>query len=53
MEVLKSVLKAVIAAVFTEKFIKEVIVYLLEKLVKHTKTQIDDEILVKLKDALK
>ena len=53
MEVLKSIGKAVLSALLTEKFIKEIIVYLLEKLAKKTSNNVDDEIVAKIKEALK
>lgn len=40
------------SALLTEKFIKEVIVFLLEKLAKKTTNSVDDTLVEKLKEAL-
>jgi len=53
MEVLKQIGKGLLSALLTEKFIKEIVVYLLEKLVKSTKNELDDVIVAKIKTALK
>ncbi len=52
-EVLKSIGKALISSLLTEKFVKEIIIYLLEKLAKKSDNKIDDEIVAKIKEALK
>lgn len=52
MEIIKSIGKALLSALLTEKFIKEIIVYLLEKLAKKTSNDVDDEIVAKIKEAL-
>lgn len=52
MELLKFVLKILISAFMTEKFIKEMIVFSLEKLVTKTDNKVDDELVQKIKDAL-
>jgi len=51
-EVLKSIGKSLLSALLTEKFIKEVIVFLLEKLAKKTSNTVDDALVSKLKEAL-
>ena len=51
-EILKSIGKGLIAALLTEKFVKEIIIYLLEKLAKKSDNKIDDEIVVKIKEAM-
>ena len=51
-EILKSIGKGLIAALLTEKFVKEIIIYLLEKLAKKSDNKIDDEIVAKIKEAL-
>ena len=53
LEVLKQIGKALLSALLTEKFIKEIIIFLLEKLVKRTDNTLDDEIVAKVKEALK
>ena len=52
-EILKSIGKGLISALLTEKFVKEIIIYLLEKLAKKSDNKIDDEIVAKIKEALK
>ena len=52
MEILKSIGKSLLSAILTEAFIKEVIIFLLEKLSKKTDNQVDDELVKKLKEAL-
>ena len=52
MTILKEIGKALLAALLTEEFIKEVIIYLLEWLAKKSKTEVDDELVVKIKAAL-
>jgi len=51
-EILKSIGKGLIAGLLTEKFVKEIIIYLLEKLAKRSDNKVDDEIVVKIKEAL-
>ena len=51
-EILKSIGKGLIAGLLTEKFVKEIIIYLLEKLVKKSDNKIDDEIVAKIKEAM-
>ena len=52
LEILKSIGKSLLAALLTEGFIKEVIVFLLEKLAQKTDNSVDDELVSKLKEAL-
>ena len=52
-EILKQLGKALISALLTEKFIKEIVIFLLEKLAKKTTNDIDDVIVQKMKEALK
>ena len=51
-EVLKSIGKGLISALLTDKFVKEIIIYLLEKLAKKSDNKIDDEIVAKIKEAM-
>ena len=51
-EILKSIGKGLIAGLLTEKFVKEIIIYLLEKLAKKSDNKIDDEIVAKIKEAM-
>ena len=51
-EVLKSIGKALISSLLTEKFVKEIIIYLLEKLAKKSDNKVDDEIVAKIKEAM-
>ena len=51
-EILKSIGKGLISALLTEKFVKEIIIYLLEKLALKSDNKIDDEIVAKIKDAM-
>ena len=51
-EVLKSIGKELISSLLTEKFVKEIIIYLLEKLAKKSDNKIDDEIVAKIKEAV-
>lgn len=53
MELLKSIGKSILSALLTEKFIKEMVVYLLEKLAKKSSNTVDDVIVEKVKEALK
>ena len=51
-EILKSIGKGLIAGLLTEKFVKDIIIYLLEKLAKKSDNKIDDEIVAKIKEAM-
>ena len=51
-EILKSIGKGLISALLTEKFVKEIIIYLLEDLAKKSDNKIDDEIVAKIKEAM-
>ena len=51
-EIVKSIGKGLISALLTEKFVKEIIIYLLEKLALKSDNKIDDEIVAKIKDAM-
>ena len=51
-EVLKSIGKALLSSLLTEKFVKEISIYLLEKLAKKSDNKIDDEIVAKIKEAV-
>ena len=51
-EILKSIGKGLIAGLLTEKFVKEIIIYLLEKLAIRSDNKIDDEIVAKIKEAM-
>ena len=51
-EVLKSIGKGVLSALLTEKFVKEIIIYLLEKLALKSDNKVDDEIVAKIKEAM-
>ena len=51
-EVLKSIGKGLISALLTEKFVKEIIIYLLEKLALKSDNKVDDEIVAKIKAAM-
>ena len=51
-EILKSIGKGLISALLTEKFVKEIIIYLLEKLALKSDNKVDDEIVAKIKDAM-
>lgn len=53
LEIIKQIGKAVLSALLTEKFIKEVVVFLLEKLAQKTDNDVDDVIVQKVKEALK
>lgn len=50
--ILKTIGKSLISALLTEAFIKEIIVFLLEKLAKKTSNTIDDVLVGKLREAL-
>lgn len=52
LEALKSIGKALLSALLTEAFIKEIIIFLLEKLVEKTNNTLDNELLEKVKTAL-
>ena len=51
-EILKSIGKGLISALLTEKFVKEIIIYLLEKLALKSDNKVDDEIVAKIKEAM-
>ena len=51
-EILKSIGKGLIYALLTEKFVKEIIIYLLEKLALKSDNKVDDEIVAKIKEAM-
>ena len=51
-EMLKSMGKGLISALLTEKFVKEIIIYLLEKLALKSDNKVDDEIVAKIKEAM-
>ena len=51
-EILKAIGKGLISALLTEKFVKEIIIYLLEKLALKSDNKIDDEIVAKIKEAM-
>ena len=51
-EILKSIGKGLIAGLLTEKFVKEIIIYLLEKLALKSDNKVDDEIVAKIKEAM-
>ena len=51
-EILKSIGKGLISALLAEKFVKEIIIYLLEKLALKSDNKVDDEIVAKIKEAM-
>ena len=51
-ELVKSIGKSLLSAILTEAFIKEILVYLLEKLAKLSSNTIDDVLVQKVKEAL-
>jgi hypothetical protein len=51
-KILKAIGKGLISALLTEKFVKEIIIYLLEKLALKSDNKIDDEIVAKIKEAM-
>lgn len=51
LEVLKSIGKSLLSALLTEAFVKEIIVYFLEKLAKSTSNTVDDALVLKVKEA--
>lgn len=53
MQILKQIGQALLAAILTESFIKELVVFLLERLSAKTDNTIDDEIVAKIKKSLK
>lgn len=53
MEILKTVGKSLLSALMTEKFVKEMVVFLLEKLAEKSSNKVDDQIVAKVKEALK
>lgn len=52
MEMLKSIGKALLSALLTETFLKELIIFLLEKLAQRSSNDIDDKIVEMVKKAL-
>ena len=50
--ILKQIGQGLVSALLTEKFIKEIIVYLLEKVAKSSDNDVDDVIVEKIKEAL-
>jgi hypothetical protein len=52
MAVLKQIGMAILSALMTEAFVKEIIIFLLEKLVKLSDNTVDDELVAKVKEAL-
>jgi len=52
MEIAKSIGKSLLSALLTESFVKEVVVFLLEKLAKKTENTVDDALVAKVKSAL-
>lgn len=52
MEILKSIGKSLLSALLTEAFVKEIVVFLLEKLAKKTSNTVDDVLVEKVKEAL-
>lgn len=50
--ILKEVGKALLMALLTEEFMKEIIIFALEKLAKLSDTDVDDELVAKVKKAL-
>lgn len=52
MEIVKSIGKSLLSALLTEAFVKEIIVFLLEKLAKKTTNTVDDVLVEKVKEAL-
>lgn len=52
-EILKQIGKALLTALLTEQFVKEMVIYLLEKLAAKTSNDVDDVIVQKVKKALK
>ena len=50
--VLKEILKAVLVSLVTKQFIKEVVIYALRKLVKHTDNNVDNELVDMVEKAL-
>jgi hypothetical protein len=52
MEFLKAVLKAVLTAFLTESFLKEIIVYGLEKLAASTDNKVDDEVIAMVRRSM-
>lgn len=51
-ELLKSIGKSLLSAVLTEAFIKEILIFLLEKLAKLSSNTVDDTLVQKVKEAL-
>ena len=53
MMILKSIGKSLLSALLTEAFIKEIIIFLLEKLAKKSDNTVDDKLVAMIKKALK
>ena len=53
MKILKEIAKALLSALLTEKFIKEVVIFLLSKLAEKTDNKIDDVLVKKVAEALR
>lgn len=52
LDMIKSIAKSLLAALMTEAFVKEMVIFLLEKLAKMTDNTIDDQLVAKVKEAL-
>lgn len=52
LSILKQVAKSIITALLTEAFIKEMVIFLLEKLAQRSDNKVDDEIVARIKNAL-
>lgn len=52
MIILKEIGKALLMALLTESFVKEIVVFALEKLAKLSSNTVDDELVAKVKKAL-
>lgn len=52
MEIVKIIVKVLVTSFLTENFIKEMIIFLVEKIAKKTDNTIDDELVEKIKNAL-
>lgn len=53
LSIVKQIGKALLSSLLTEKFLKEIVIFFLEKLVQKTDNDIDDEIVKRVKEALK
>lgn len=52
LKVLKDIGMALLSALLTEAFVKEIVIFLLEKLAQKTTNSVDDELVAKVKEAL-